>query len=226
MPVKKIIVVGLVLLLGWTGGVWAAGAAEQEQVSGEVVGGLRIITIEAGAENHFVVYRGDYVEPRLVGSPHFEIDIPGLRQVKAFPVEDGGKAYVKMTKSGVFEFSAGDARGTFEVIEYASPSYLAVSSAEAAQILANTSPFILDVRTPTEYRQGHIEGAHLIPVQVLQHELAELEPYKERDLFIYCATGNRSTVAARILIQNGFKRIYNLRHGISDWQQQGYPVVR
>ncbi len=200
--------------------------AQDSRISGDIVGGLRLITIEPGGDNHFVVYRGDYVQPRLSGSLRFEIDIPGLRQVKTFPVQEGGKAYVKMTKSGTFAFTAGDARGIFEVIEYSAPSYREVSSAEAAEILANTSPFILDVRTPGEYRQGHIAGAHLVPVQILQREMPELEAYRERDVFIYCATGNRSTVAARLLIENGFKKIYNLRYGLSDWLSKEFPVER
>ncbi len=200
--------------------------AQEAVISGTIEGGLRIISIDPAGENHFVVYRGDYIQPRLAGASRFEIDIPGLRQVKSFPVEEGGKSYVKMSIPGTFPFTAGTAKGVFEVIEYSAPSYKAVSSAEAAEILKNTSPFILDVRTIEEYRDAHIAGAHLVPVQILQRELAELEPYKERDLFIYCATGNRSTVAARILIENGFKKIYNLRYGISDWMQKGYPVER
>ena len=200
--------------------------AQEPVISGKIEGGLRMITIEPGGENHFVVYRGDYVQPHVTGVNQFEIDIPELRQVKSFPVKEGGKAYVKMSKAGTFAFTAGSAKGEFEVIEYSAPSYTAITSDEAAEILKNTTPFILDVRTPGEYRQAHIKGATLVPVQILQQELSKLEPYKERDLFIYCASGNRSTVAARILIQNGFNRIYNLRHGISDWMQKGYPVER
>jgi rhodanese-related sulfurtransferase len=45
-------------------------------------------------------------------------------------------------------------------------------------------------------------------------------------VLIYCATGNRSTVAAKILIDNGFKRIFNLRRGISGWEQEKLPVVQ
>jgi rhodanese-related sulfurtransferase len=41
-----------------------------------------------------------------------------------------------------------------------------------------------------------------------------------------CATGNRSTVAAKILIDNGFKRIFNLRRGISGWERDKHPVVQ
>ncbi len=206
--------------------LWGTASAQELEISGTIEGGLRILSLDPAGNNYFIVYRGDYVQPQMAGDASFEIDIPGLRQVKTFPVKDGGKAYVKMSKAGTFSFTAGVVKGTFEVVEYSAPSYKAVSSAEAAEILKNTTPFILDVRTPGEYRQAHIKGAHLVPVQILQRELPELEPYKERDLFIYCATGNRSTVAARILIQNGFKKIYNLRYGISDWARKGYPVER
>ena len=226
MALKKI---SLMLMVVGLFGLWLGGQpalAENEAISGKLVNGLRIVVLAPGQENLFVVYRGDYVQPQLAGGGQFEIDIPGLRQVKEFPAKEGDKAYVKMTKTGDFPFSAGNIRGTFKVIDYSAPSYTEVSSEKAALILANTNPFILDVRTPGEYRQEHIAGAHLIPVQVLQQELAQLEPYKERDIFVYCATGNRSTVAARILIENGFKKIYNLRDGISGWLRQGYPVER
>lgn len=45
-------------------------------------------------------------------------------------------------------------------------------------------------------------------------------------ILVYCATGNRSTVAAKILIDNGFKRIFNLRQGISGWERDKHPVVQ
>jgi len=89
--------------------------------------------------------------------------------------------------------------------------------------LNNLHPFILDVRTPQEYRQIHIEGTYLIPIQQLQARIEELESKKHEDIFIYCATGNRSTVASRILADRGFKRIYNLRYGVYEWASQGHP---
>jgi rhodanese-related sulfurtransferase len=54
----------------------------------------------------------------------------------------------------------------------------------------------------------------------------EISGHKDKDLLIYCATGNRSTVAAKILIDNGFKRIFNLRQGISGWKRDKHPVVQ
>ncbi len=49
--------------------------------------------------------------------------------------------------------------------------------------------------------------------------------YRDREILIYCAIVNRSTVAAKILLDNGFKQIANLRHGIVDWHRRQLPVV-
>jgi rhodanese-related sulfurtransferase len=66
----------------------------------------------------------------------------------------------------------------------------------------------------------------LLPVQQLQGRLGDLAAYKDREILVYCATGNRSTVASKILIDNGFKQIVNMRHGIYDWAKKNFPVTR
>jgi len=128
-----------------------------------------------------------------------------------------------MKMVGNYPFILGDAGGAITVVELVRPNYTEVTAAEAAQLLQNLHPFILDVRTPGEYQQLHIEGTTLIPIQQLQARIGELESKKHEDVFIYCATGNRSTVASRILADRGFKRIYNLRYGVYDWARKGYP---
>ncbi len=109
--------------------------------------------------------------------------------------------------------------------EAAGTSYTEVSAAEANRLIAEKNPVILDVRTPREYRSGHISGAVLIPVQQLADRIAEITQHRHRDVFIYCRSGNRSTVAAEILHKAGFKSVYNLRHGIVEWRAAGYKVI-
>ena len=110
--------------------------------------------------------------------------------------------------------------------EYQQPNYTAVTAEEAAALIANIQPLVLDVRTPREYQEGHLENSFLIPVQELQTRWKEIADYKNQDILIYCATGNRSTVSSKILIDNGFKRTYNLRYGITGWASRNYPEVR
>ncbi|MCW4048902.1 MAG: rhodanese-like domain-containing protein [Candidatus Bathyarchaeota archaeon] len=83
---------------------------------------------------------------------------------------------------------------------------------------------ILDVRTVSEYEDGHIEGAILIPVQELPDRFDELD--KNDELLVYCRSGNRSSTAVEILEADGFTKIYHLADGVTGWIDAGYPVVQ
>ena len=117
--------------------------------------------------------------------------------------EDWYFPFFKMKNTGIFGFSIGLINGQLKVIEYDQANYRVITSDEAAGMIASGQPVILDVRTNREYRNGHIKDSILIPVQELQSRLKELSSYKDQDILIYCATGNRSTVASKILIENG-----------------------
>jgi rhodanese-related sulfurtransferase len=69
---------------------------------------------------------------------------------------------------------------------------------------------LLDVRTPYEAAQGHIEGFVNIPLDSLRECIGELDPFKP--VYAHCHSGMRSYIAARILAQNGFD-VYNLSGG-------------
>ena len=90
----------------------------------------------------------------------------------------------------------------------------------------NPDFIILDVRTPEEYSEGHIEGAinRDYYAQDFENKLNELD--KAKTYLVYCRTGRRSVSVRDIMTDLGFKNIYNMTGGISDWQSEGYPVVR
>lgn len=71
----------------------------------------------------------------------------------------------------------------------------------------NPSLIILDVRTPQELEGplGKIDGAINIPVQELSNRMNELSRYKDKDIAVICRTDNRSSVAVKMLLQNGYK---------------------
>jgi len=74
----------------------------------------------------------------------------------------------------------------------------------------SSGAIVLDVRTASEYEQGRIDGALLIPVDELRKRIGELDTSKP--ILVYCQVGLRGHVATRILIQNGFNAI-NLSGG-------------
>ena len=197
-------------------------------VSGTVVNGYRILPIEKNAGKvDLKVYRGDYIKFKIDPSmPPPLLMIPDLAIEKRLPGNFAEAPYFKMKKPGIFAFSMGDIDGSITVINYRQASYREVASREAADLIKNEGPVILDVRTPNEYNRGHLHNSVLIPVQELQSRYKELGNHKDREILIYCATGNRSTVASKILIDNGFKHIVNMRGGIYDWGKKNYPVTR
>jgi rhodanese-related sulfurtransferase len=193
--------------------------------SGRLVDGLRLIEIDAGeAPLEFQVYRGDYVSFVPRGGASARLVIAELEINIKVPVS-GDKPYIKFSRTGSFPFTLGDRSGSIIVQEFERGNYAELDSREAAAFIAETHPFILDVRTKREYDGGHIEGAHLLPVGSLQRDLDQLSPHRDRPIFVYCRSGNRSTVAAKLLLDSGFKSVYNLRSGINGWSKQDLPLV-
>ncbi len=83
----------------------------------------------------------------------------------------------------------------------------------------------LDVRTPTEYAEGHVTGAKNIDLQAadFSQRIAALDP--ARSYAIYCRSGKRSDEALRLMQQAGFTSVGDLDGGIIAWQQAGQPVT-
>ena len=98
---------------------------------------------------------------------------------------------------------------------------LIVSAPDAYQLYQD-DVFVLDVRTPEEYQDGHLPGATLIPIEQLGARYGEL-PQGET-ILIYCRTGNRSLQAVYLLEDAGFNRVHSLDRGIKNWIQNGYEV--
>jgi rhodanese-related sulfurtransferase len=216
------------LLIWWVtaGAALAADGGPQPAVSGRLVDGVREVDVAAaGQDQRLAVYRGDYVRLHATGpDPQPPLLIPELSiRWQSTPDEP---PYVKMETAGVFAFSLGAARGTIAVVDYREAAYREVTPAEAAALMRTVDPLILDVRTSAEYARGRIAGSVLLPLQQLQARWQEIAQHSQRPVLIYCATGNRSTVAAKILIDRGFRRVYNLRPGIAGWERENLPVVR
>ena len=100
-----------------------------------------------------------------------------------------------------------------------------ISVDEAYQAYIGSEEYIfLDVRSISEYEDGHIEGALLIPLSEIGDRLSEIPI--DRPIVVYCdGSGcNRSGAAAKILLNNGFTEVYDLGGtGIIEWIEKGYP---
>lgn len=96
-----------------------------------------------------------------------------------------------------------------------------ISVSQAAQ-MQSEGAFILDVREPDEWAQGHIAGAALIPLGELPNRLGELPEGKQ--IVVVCRSGNRSAQGRDILLNSGFTQVTSMAGGMNAWQAQGYPI--
>jgi len=110
--------------------------------------------------------------------------------------------------------------GNTEVVSN-QPQMITPEDYNSTYLANNTDHILLDVRTPEEFASGYIAGAINIPVQELDQRLSELSTDKE--IIVYCRSGNRSAQASTILSNNGFSSVADMG-GIIDWEQAGYPV--
>jgi rhodanese-related sulfurtransferase len=107
-----------------------------------------------------------------------------------------------------------------------SPSAIDLSVTEFSAKTAESGVVTLDVRTPGEFAEGHIEGARLIDFQSgnFENEIATLD--KNATYAVYCRSGNRSGQAVKVMQDAGFTNVFNMNGGVIEWANAGLPLVR
>jgi rhodanese-related sulfurtransferase len=80
---------------------------------------------------------------------------------------------------------------------------------------------VIDVREPEEYVSGHVPGARLMPLGRLAQHVAEMPPGQR--VYVICASGNRSKVAADLLGRAGVDAV-SVAGGTGGWQRAGKPI--
>ena len=99
-----------------------------------------------------------------------------------------------------------------------------LSAQAAAERLASAHPpLAIDVRTPREREQKHIDGSLSVPLNRLADHLSSLP--KDRPLLLYCAGGYRSSVAASLLQRSGFHSVAEIAGGFAAWEAANLPVA-
>jgi len=94
---------------------------------------------------------------------------------------------------------------------------------EAHDSLGQEDILFLDVRTHQEFvDEGKIKNAMLIPVDILERRLNQLETYKDKKIIVYCRSGRRSRIATDILVKNHFDA-YNMHGGFLAWKEYTHP---
>ena len=90
----------------------------------------------------------------------------------------------------------------------------------------NPAFVILDLRTPGEFAQGHIEGAVMLDFHSPEFVQGLQRLDRSKTYLLYCRTGNRSGSTLKMIEKMGFNTIYHLKPGIVEWRARNLPLTK
>lgn len=91
---------------------------------------------------------------------------------------------------------------------------------------AGEQVLVVDVRSAAEFAAGHVPGAINLPHDTVTGDEPALRDWKQKPVLLYCHSGRRAALAAKVLEQQGFTRIEHLSGDMQGWGQSGRPVAR
>lgn len=97
---------------------------------------------------------------------------------------------------------------------------------EAANLIESRPHLVIvDVRTPAEFKEEHLDGAINLCIRCDPNSFVNtLDPNDE--ILLYCRSGVRSADGLRTLNANGYNKVFNVLGGIIEWKEKGYSVVK
>jgi rhodanese-related sulfurtransferase len=94
-----------------------------------------------------------------------------------------------------------------------------------AKLDAGEKIFVLDVREENEFAAGHITGAVNVPIRTLSKNLDKM-PAKDIPVVLVCKSGMRAAYVTMTLNVLGWTSVKDIAFGMTEWEKQGYPVVK
>ena len=94
----------------------------------------------------------------------------------------------------------------------------------AERLQLQDGALLLDVREREEFSEGHLAGATCIPRGFLELRIADTATSLEQTIYVYCAGGSRSALAAKTLQEMGYREVISLAGGLSAWRQANKEV--
>ena len=98
--------------------------------------------------------------------------------------------------------------------------------ADVTRLINQQDALVLDIRSESDFENGHIINAINIPSAQLPDQLDKLKPHKDKGIIFCCASGAVSPKEARKLLNEGYEKVYALKGGILAWQNASLPLTK
>ena len=90
---------------------------------------------------------------------------------------------------------------------------------------ADPSVKLLDVREDNEWQAGHAAKAEHLGKGIIERDIEQMVPEKSTELILYCGGGYRSALAADVLQQMGYTKVFSMAGGWKAWKDSGAPTT-
>ncbi len=101
-----------------------------------------------------------------------------------------------------------------------------IGTLDATQLMNRKNAIVVDVREVNEFAAGHIKGSRNIPLKDLDARVEELKKFKDKPIIVSCRTGTRSSAAIRALRKHEFGQVFQLKGGVTAWEQASLPLEK
>lgn len=96
---------------------------------------------------------------------------------------------------------------------------------EAVRLINGSDAVVVDVRSVSDYRKGHILNAVHVPLAGIDERAKEISKDRDRTVICYCAIGSAAPQACAKLRKLGYHDVHALKGGLAAWQSAGLPVT-
>ena len=101
-----------------------------------------------------------------------------------------------------------------------------IGTLEATRLMNQGQTLILDVGNEKDFAAGHLPKARHIPVRELGSRIAEIAKFKAKPVIVTDRNNTRAGAACRFLKKEGFTSVFQLKGGLTAWQQASLPVEK
>jgi len=102
----------------------------------------------------------------------------------------------------------------------------AVDPARVTELINREDALVVDIRAMADYAKGHIINAINIPSNGFKDQLHQLQKHKDNPIIVTCATGTTAGSVCKILRENDFEKIYELKGGMMSWNSVNLPLSK
>lgn len=124
-------------------------------------------------------------------------------------------AFLLVLGALVWTFFQGRARGVKKL-----------TPGDATRLINSEEALVIDVRSDSEFKKGHIVNAVHVPHSYLNDHLSKLEKHRDKPVILACRTGSDSARAGSVLVARGFEKVYAISGGILGWESANLPLVK